>query len=379
MLLAGGEGRRLGAAKPALRLGGDTLLTRNLAILRELFPRVGVSLRPGQQLGADVTDLVGVELLPDILPGSPLGGIVTALDRYREPVFILACDMALTDPGAIREVVDAFGEAAVDVAVPVVDGNYEPLHAVYGPACLAPMRRLLERGRLRVVAFFPDVRVLTVPFPTARPFFNINKPEDYEEALRLQVAGGARQAPRDMTTAVEAAMPVVTADGSPALVAVVGKSDSGKTTFIEGLLPELRARGLHVGTVKHDVHGFDIDTPGKDSWRHAQAGAEAYAIAGPDKLAFITRLERPLGLAELARRYFAGVDLVVAEGFKREAPHRIEIFRTGAGHTTPLCAPDESLALVTDAALEHPHRFALDDAAGVAGLIVERLAELRRY
>jgi len=172
---------------------------------------------------------------------------------------------------------------------------------------------------------------------------------------------------------------VVAPTGQPALVAIVGKSDSGKTTFIERLLPELLALGLRVGTVKHDVHGFDIDTPGKDSWRHGQAGAEAYVVAGPHRLAYVSRLAAPPLLAAIARRYFFELDLVVAEGYKREAPHRIEIFRQAAGHTTPLCGPGEALALVTDAPLEHEHRFALDDGAGVAALIADRLAELRRY
>ena len=165
----------------------------------------------------------------------------------------------------------------------------------------------------------------------------------------------------------------------PALVAIVGKSNSGKTSFIEKLLPELLQLGLRVGTVKHDVHGIEIDTPGKDSWRHGQAGAEAYVVAGPDRLAFIARTPTPPPLVEIVRRFFAGFDLVVAEGYKREAPHRIEIFRRDAGHAAPLCGPGESLALVTDAPLDHPRRFALDDGAGIAALIAARLDELRRY
>ena len=167
--------------------------------------------------------------------------------------------------------------------------------------------------------------------------------------------------------------------GRPALVAIVGKSNSGKTSFIERLLPELGRLGLRVGTVKHDVHGFEIDTPGKDSWRHGQAGAEAYVVAGPDRLAFVALRSTPPPLSEIAQRFFGGFDLVVAEGYKREAPHRIEIFRKDAGHAAPLCGPGESLAVVTDAPLDHPRRFALDDGAGVAALIAARLDELRRY
>jgi molybdopterin-guanine dinucleotide biosynthesis adapter protein len=168
-------------------------------------------------------------------------------------------------------------------------------------------------------------------------------------------------------------------DAQPALVAVVGKSDSGKTTLVERLIPALAALGLRVGSVKHDAHSFEIDHPGKDSWRHGQAGGEAYAVASPRRLAFVTRLDEELRLEEIARRFFAGFDILVAEGYKRTAPHRVEIFRRGAGHDTPLCGPGEALALVTDTELPHDHRFALDDAEGLARFLAARLDTLRRY
>jgi len=165
----------------------------------------------------------------------------------------------------------------------------------------------------------------------------------------------------------------------PALVAIVGKSASGKTTLIEKVVPELVRLGLRVGTVKHDAHSFEIDHPGKDSWRHGHAGAAAYVVSSPDRLAYVARLDQEMPLVEIARRFFAGFDLVVAEGYKRTAPHKIEIFRLGAGHGEPLCAPGEAMALVTDAAVAHERRFALDDAAGVARFIAARLDTLRRY
>jgi molybdopterin-guanine dinucleotide biosynthesis protein B len=165
----------------------------------------------------------------------------------------------------------------------------------------------------------------------------------------------------------------------PALVAIVGKSDSGKTTLIEKLIPELLGIGLRVGAVKHRSHGFDIDHPGKDSWRHGQAGAQAYAVASPDRLAFVTKLDEELPLTTIARRFFGGFDLVVAEGYKYAAPHRVELFRLAAGHTTPLCGPGESLAVITDAPIEHEHLFALDDARGLAQFLAARLDTLRQY
>ena len=165
----------------------------------------------------------------------------------------------------------------------------------------------------------------------------------------------------------------------PALVAIVGKSGSGKTTFIERLLPELIALGLSVGTIKHHAHNVDIDHQGKDSWRHGRAGARAYVVASPSQLAYVTRLDEEMPLAVIARRFFLGFDLVVAEGYKGSAPHRVELFRTAAGHERLLCDPGEAMALITDAPVEYAHRFALDDARGVASFVAARLDELRDY
>jgi molybdopterin-guanine dinucleotide biosynthesis protein B len=165
----------------------------------------------------------------------------------------------------------------------------------------------------------------------------------------------------------------------PALVAIVGKSDSGKTTLIEKLVPELVKLGLRVGTVKHDAHSFEIDHPGKDSWRHGRAGAAAYVVASPERLAFIATLEHELELVDIATRFFTGFDIVVAEGYKRSAPHRVELFRVGAGHAQPLCAPGETIAVVSDAELEHDHRFGLEDAAALAAFLTTRLDALRDY
>jgi molybdopterin-guanine dinucleotide biosynthesis protein B/molybdopterin-guanine dinucleotide biosynthesis protein len=361
VLLAGGSSRRAGVDKRFLVLGGRSLLVRNIAFLRDFFPTVAVSLGTDQLL--DLGDAGDAEIVHDAWPGgSPLAGIASALRHYRQPVFALAADSASPDVQALRRVLAAF--PGHDLALPAIGQEYhQPLFAVYGPACLAPMTALLEAGRHRIVTILPSLDAAEVRFPDDSPFHNINTMDDYQEARR-QAAEGSDTA---------------TSDAQPALVAIVGKSDSGKTTLIEKLVPELVRLGLRVGTVKHDAHSFEIDHPGKDSWRHGQAGAHAYAIASPERLAFITRLDGEMPLADIARRFFAGFDLVVAEGYKRTAPHRVELFRVGAGHAEPLCGPGEAIALVTDSSLPHEHTFGLDDGAGLARFLAMRLDTLREY
>jgi len=363
VLIAGGSARRAGVDKRFLVLDGRALLLRNIAFLRAAFPTVAVSLGASQTL--DLGDAGAAEVVHDAWPGaSPLAGIASALARYRQPVFALAADITFPDREAIRRVLTAF--PGHDLALPAIGREYhQPLFAVYGPACLAPMTALLEAGRHRIVEILPSLDAAEVRFPDDALFHNINTMDDYQEARRRAAAGGDA--------------PAGGAAAQPALVAIVGKSDAGKTTLVEKVVPELVKLGLRVGTVKHDAHSFEIDHPGKDSWRHGQAGAHAYAIASPERLAFITKLDGEMPLADIARRFFAGFDLVLAEGYKRTAPHRVELFRVGAGHADPLCGPGEAMALVTDAELQHEHRFGLEDGAGLARFLAVRLDSLRAY
>jgi molybdopterin-guanine dinucleotide biosynthesis protein B len=161
----------------------------------------------------------------------------------------------------------------------------------------------------------------------------------------------------------------------PPLVCIVGRSDSGKTTLIEKLLPALIRLGLRVGTIKHDVHGFDIDRPGKDSYRHKQAGAATTIISSPAKMAMVRDTDHDLTLDEL-RPYFHGLDLVLTEGYKRETKPKVEIYRPEA-HPEPLCRDDENLvALVSDVDIDlGVPKFGLDDADSLAAFLKERFVD----
>jgi molybdopterin-guanine dinucleotide biosynthesis protein MobB len=157
--------------------------------------------------------------------------------------------------------------------------------------------------------------------------------------------------------------------GTAPVICVVGRSKSGRTTLMEKLIRELKRRGYRVGTVKHHAHpGFEVDRPGKDTWRHAQAGSDHVVIAAPDKVASIRRVEQEPGLYEIAAT-MTDVDVILAEGYLRSGRYRIEVVRA-ARSSEPLCPPDELLAVATDLPLscEVPC-FVLDDASGLANLI----------
>jgi molybdopterin-guanine dinucleotide biosynthesis protein MobB len=366
VVLAGGESRRMGRDKRELRLEGDTLLERNLAFLRVLFPVVGLSVRTVEQAPVGLPD--DVLVIPDETPGSPMGGLAGILAWLGEPVFAMAADLITPDAAAVARVLDAYRD--VDVALPVADDHLEPLHAVYGPECLPRMRRLLAAGAHSLLDLFPLVRVARVPFDDVAPFFNVNTPADWVEAQRRLGAEAGSAPGASQSRAHLARRP--RAPGEPVVLGVVGRPNNGKTTLIEKLIPELTARGLRIGAVKR-VARFDIDVPGKDSWRHSQAGADAYAVGSPGKVAFVARRQEEATLEEIVARFFGGYDVVICEGYRREAPDVVEVFRSGAGYESMVCEPLEPLALVTDAELSHPYKFGLDDAAALARFLVERL------
>lgn len=136
------------------------------------------------------------------------------------------------------------------------------------------------------------------------------------------------------------------------VLSVVGKRDCGKTTLLEGLIPELKSRGYRVGTIKHDVHGFEIDHEGKDTYKHFHAGADSVVIASDGKVALIKRLSSPLSLDELVQRYFDGADIVITEGYKAQDKPKIEVFRSTI-HDKPLCTDEDNrIAIVTDVPLD---------------------------
>lgn len=155
------------------------------------------------------------------------------------------------------------------------------------------------------------------------------------------------------------------------VVSIVGKSDSGKTTVMEGLIRELSSRGWRVATVKHHIHDVDVDVPGKDSWRHAHAGAVTSMISSPTQFAVVRRVSEERTLEELVEA--AGdADVLLTEGFKRAGSVRIEVVRRARSDEL-INTTDDLFAVMTDTPELVPDTvttFALDDYARVTDLIV---------
>ena len=162
-------------------------------------------------------------------------------------------------------------------------------------------------------------------------------------------------------------------EGEVPIISIVGKSNSGKTTLIEKLIPELMRRGWRVGTIKHNMHGFEIDHEGKDSWRHKKAGAAVTVVASPSRVAVIEDTDRDYEIGEIRERYIRGVDVVLVEGYKGNPYPKIEVFRPALRRERLCGSRDNLVAVASDEALsvEAPF-FHLSDIAGIADLIENR-------
>jgi len=131
------------------------------------------------------------------------------------------------------------------------------------------------------------------------------------------------------------------------VLSLVGYSNSGKTTLMEKLVSGLAAKGLRIATIKHSHHQPEMDTPGKDSWRHKQAGAVTSLLVGPEKMLMVSDVDDSLNPQLLTERLFSDYDLVLVEGYASVPGPKIEVVRSERCQMLR-CEPDELIAVATD-------------------------------
>jgi molybdopterin-guanine dinucleotide biosynthesis protein A len=191
IVLTGGQSRRMGRTKATLPFGAEVLLSRVLRLLAEVVhPRVVVA-APGQQLPGLSSDVMVVR---DRAEGrGPLEGLycgLTALEDRAAAAYVTGCDVPLLKPAFIRRLIHLLGDH--DVVVPVDGDFHHPLAAVYRTRLAGTISGLIDRDRRRMISFYDSVSTRCVPVdelrdvdPELRSLMNMNRPEDYAEALRL--------------------------------------------------------------------------------------------------------------------------------------------------------------------------------------------------
>jgi len=156
------------------------------------------------------------------------------------------------------------------------------------------------------------------------------------------------------------------------IVSFVGRSNSGKTTLIERVIPELVLAGYRVATIKHAGHGFDLDTEGKDSWRHKRAGASAVIVVSKGSLAMFADVSSEIRVEELRDRFLdTTLDLVIAEGWKSGGFPKVVVIRDELGEVP--VSPEGLLAVVSNKPVDVAVPvFHADDVKGLTELLIRR-------
>lgn len=344
LILAGGQSRRMGSDKTVLELGGQTLLSRaaqfwqNAGGVDLVLAAVGTK----EHL---LSLPAGVTAVYDAYPGAgPMAGLHAAFSQTdAELLYVSAVDMPFLTPEAILP------PPPKDAIVYTKNGRPEPLFGVYRRTALPAIEAALRDGRRKMTDLLAVLDTEYVPLP---------------DALADAVSNWNTRA--DMLRALA---------GTPPTVVFMGWSGSGKTTFLEKLLPELTGRGIRAAVIKHDAHGFEMDKPGKDTWRFAQAGAAVTAISGPNGWAVLGSGDIELGAL---RAMLPPVDLILVEGHKFSGYPKLQVYRRAVGK--PLIPGDATLmAVLTDEPVDTPvPRFDLDDPAACAEFLLQTFLPERR-
>ena len=164
------------------------------------------------------------------------------------------------------------------------------------------------------------------------------------------------------------------------IVSITGRSESGKTTLMEKLIPELVNRDYKVATVKHDSHSFEFDKKGKDSWRHKNAGSSIAIVSSPKGIAIFRDAERDLTLEELREEHTKGVDIILAEGYKNSIHPKIEVDRLDTEKGLLCTVEDNLIAIVS----KREHKLGIpvfnpEDIAGLTNLIEEKFLSIQNH
>ncbi len=162
------------------------------------------------------------------------------------------------------------------------------------------------------------------------------------------------------------------------ILCFVGRSNSGKTTLIERLIPELVQAGYRVATIKHAGHGFDLDTEGKDSWRHKRAGASSVMVLSKGSLAMFSDITDETKIEELRDRFLdRSMDLIIAEGWKSDGYPKIVVVRDQLGEVP--VSQEGLLAVVSAQPIEMTVPcLNRDDIPAIAELIIRHFPKRPR-
>jgi molybdopterin-guanine dinucleotide biosynthesis protein MobB len=307
-ILAGGKNRRMdGKKKLFLEYEGKAFYEYIVDALA-WFPVIYLSVD-----GTEAYESLNLPMIEDHYPEiGPIGGICSGLEQCEEDaLFVTACDTPWIDRESVEMICEAYREHPERITVASCGERIHPLFGIYPKTALPVlrqmiaeknyrMREVLERGDAALVDLGSDCIVLR----------NVNTPEEYKKMSQE----------RERKTLLHACSCSNQNDfeaeriSHPFFYAISGYKNTGKTTLITRLIPELVKLGLKVAVIKHDGHDFESDVPGTDSWRHQKAGAYGTAVFSGNRV-MITKECQGIDETQIAQA-FPEADVILIEGLK---------------------------------------------------------------
>lgn len=313
-LLAGGEGRRMGGERKLfLEYEGEPFYRRVLRVLEGLsLSSISLSVEerlPYQELG--------IPLVVDKYPRTgPLGAVCAGLEQCQEEaLLVMACDMPLVDGATAERLLEEYGRNP-GIVLTEWEGRLFPFPGIYPKSALPALRGHLERGKRKMTEAAAAAGYRAVKAETGNMgLVNVNTPEEYR-----RLAESAAEENRQFGSGLpggelpgEVSRQAEKKEG-PYIFAVSGWKNSGKTTLITRLLPELTGRGYKVAVIKHDGHDFESDVPGTDTWHFQKAGAFGTGIYSSQRLMIAKECREPD--EKVVMEAFGEADIILIEGLK---------------------------------------------------------------
>ena len=342
VILCGGKSTRMAQDKAGLLIGKKTFLQQ-----------IEKNLKDADEILLSVKDRrdypeIGARHIEDReADKGPLMGLCSVLEECSyDKVWVMSCDMPLVNWDTAQEL-EHYLTDGIDAVIPVDrTGKKYVLCAWYRKSILEILKEQLESGDLKVKHLLERLRVCYVAVEGltdgSHKFQNINTREEYQAFTGQSDSISNRESwGKSAGTAVRPDKELHT---DIPIVSFVAYSGTGKTTFLERLIPKLKARGLKIAIVKHDGHRFEIDHEGKDSDRFTKAGADVTGLISSEKAVLMEN--RQTDPEEFLKK-IDGVDLILTEGFKQGPWPKIMLHRKGTGKPMPLL-PEECLAVISD-------------------------------
>ena len=364
VILCGGKSTRMGQDKAGLLIGKKTFLQQ-----------IEENLKDADEILLSVKDRrdypeIGARHIEDReADKGPLMGLCSALEECSyDKVWVMSCDMPLVNWDTAQKL-EHYLTDGIDAVIPVDrTGKKYVLCAWYRKSTLEILKEQLESGDLKVKHLLGRLRVCYVAVEGltdgSRKFQNINTREEYQAFTGQSDSISNREScGKSAGTAVRPDKELHT---DIPIVSFVAYSGTGKTTFLERLIPKLKARGLKIAIVKHDGHQFEIDHEGKDSDRFTKAGADVTGLISSEKAVLMENRQTD---PEDFLKKIDGVDLILTEGFKQGPWPKIMLHRKGNGKPMPLL-PEECLAVISDAeVMDCENLFTLEETEKTADFL----------